>query len=74
MRVNEKSLDVCIIIDNAGAIESGHCSCMAGLGESCSHVGATLFALKAATDRDTSKLKRDGRTGVLGSVFNGNQV
>ena len=67
MRVNEKPLDVWLIIDNAGAIESGHCSCMAGLGESCSHVGATLFALEAATE-----MRRN--SSVLGSVSNGNQV
>ncbi len=26
----------------------GHCTCMAGLGEVCSHVGAILYALLAA--------------------------
>ena len=25
----------------------GHCNCMAGLGEVCSHVGAVLFAVEA---------------------------
>ena len=29
-------------------IETAHCSCMAGLGESCSHIGAILFKIEAA--------------------------
>ena len=27
---------------------AAHCSCMAGLGESCSHIGALLFKMEAA--------------------------
>ena len=30
------------------SVEMAHCTCMAGLGESCSHIGALLFKLKAA--------------------------
>ena len=30
-----------------GKILCAHCNCMAGLGKSCSHMGALLFALKA---------------------------
>ena len=29
----------------------GHCTCMAGLGEVCSHVGAILYALLAAVNK-----------------------
>ena len=29
-------------------IETAHCTCMAGLGESCSHIGAILFKIEAA--------------------------
>ena len=32
-----------------GKIISAHCDCMAGLGESCSHVGALLFYVEAVT-------------------------
>ena len=28
-------------------MESGHCKCMAGLGEVCSHIGAILFYVEA---------------------------
>ena len=31
-----------------GTIESAHCTCMAGLCEACSHVGAILFYLESA--------------------------
>ena len=29
-------------------IETAHCTCMTGLGESCSHIGAMLFKIEAA--------------------------
>ena len=32
-----------------GVILFGHCTCMAGLGEACSHIAALLFALEANT-------------------------
>ena len=31
-----------VIIKSTGTIVCGHCTCMAGLGETCSHVGALL--------------------------------
>ncbi|XP_062565489.1 uncharacterized protein LOC134227827 [Armigeres subalbatus] len=35
-----------IIVDRSGKILSAHCNCTIGLLETCSHVGATLFALE----------------------------
>ena len=32
-----------VIIRNNGVVTCGHCTCMAGLGETCSHVGALLY-------------------------------
>ena len=32
-----------------GTVVCAHCSCMAGVGEACSHIAALLFALKATT-------------------------
>ena len=32
-----------IIVKNSGTVVSGHCTCMAGLGEACSHIGALLY-------------------------------
>ena len=37
-----------IIAECNGIIRAGHCNCIVGLGESCSHIGAMLFAIEAA--------------------------
>lgn len=38
-----------------GSVATAHCTCMAGAGEACSHVGATLFAVETAVRiRDSS--------------------
>lgn len=47
-RANEPLLQVWVICEDDGAIDSAHCTCMAGLGEVCSHVGAILFYLESA--------------------------
>lgn len=46
-RMNDKNLKVWIILLSDGAISSAHCTCMAGLGEVCSHSAAILFALNS---------------------------
>ena len=38
-----------ITLENSGAILCAHCTCMAGLGEVCSHVAAVLFLMEANT-------------------------
>ena len=38
-----------VVVKKKGTILYGHCTCMAGLGEVCSHIGAVLFALEANT-------------------------
>lgn len=48
MRINEKPLQPWVIVSSDGSIESAHCTCMAGLGECCSHTAAVLFALETA--------------------------
>lgn len=47
-RLNEKALDVWLIVDTDGSILTGHCTCMAGTSETCSHVGAILYAVEHA--------------------------
>ena len=32
-----------VIVKNSGTVICGHCTCMAGLGEACSHIGALLY-------------------------------
>lgn len=43
MRVNKPLLCAWIICTNRGHVEHCHCTCVAGLGEACSHVAALLF-------------------------------
>ncbi|XP_059171127.1 uncharacterized protein LOC131952467 [Physella acuta] len=42
----EKPVEPWVCCEPSGVILSAHCNCMAGLGESCSHVGALLFAIE----------------------------
>ncbi|XP_046553591.1 uncharacterized protein LOC124263024 [Haliotis rubra] len=46
-RLNEAPLQPWFITDDAGTVLSAHCNCMAGLGESCSHVASMMFAVEA---------------------------
>ena len=44
---NETPLICWIIIEDSGEICCAHCNCMAGLGETCTHISAVLFYLEA---------------------------
>ena len=46
-RVSDTPTATWIIAEMDGRILSAHCNCMAGLGESCSHIGAILFYIEA---------------------------
>lgn len=46
-RMNEKPLNCWCAVDPTGIVLCGHCNCMAGLGEVCSHVASILFTLEA---------------------------
>ena len=35
------------VAEESGEIITGHCACMAGLGESCSHVASLLWAVES---------------------------
>ncbi|KAK7092303.1 uncharacterized protein [Littorina saxatilis] len=49
-KLNEASLTPWLIASADGSkIESAHCTCTAGVGETCSHVGALAFALESFT-------------------------
>ena len=37
-----------VIIKNSDTVVCGHCTCMAGLGETCSHIGALLYWIEYA--------------------------
>ena len=36
-----------VLIKSNGSVVCGHCTCMAGQGETCSHVGAVLYWVEA---------------------------
>nr|XP_029724115.1 uncharacterized protein LOC115264512 [Aedes albopictus] len=45
MRLNSKPLTAWMIIQKDGSVRSAHCTCVAGLSETCSHVSTILYAL-----------------------------
>lgn len=47
-RLNEPPLKPWVILSSSGQVECAHCTCMAGIAESCTHVGALLFKIEAA--------------------------
>ena len=54
--MSAKPLEPWIIADKDGCILGAHCTCMAGLGEACTHVAALLFSTEA------SVILRDSKT------------
>ena len=47
MRMSEKPLVPWIVAEANGKIISGHCNCMVGLGETCSHIASLLWAIES---------------------------
>ena len=45
---SKSPLKSCVIIRNNSTVEVAHCTCMAGLAETCSHVGAILHWVETA--------------------------
>ena len=35
-------------MEKSGKIRSCHCTCMAGMGQSCNHVAAAMYSIEAA--------------------------
>jgi hypothetical protein len=52
---------VWILCRDDGSVETGHCTCMAGAGKVCSHVGAVLFALEYINTEKTTTSCTDVR-------------
>lgn len=61
-RMSEKPLQPWIIAEKDGRILAAHCTCMAGLGEACTHVAALLFAVKASVKLRDSKTITDEKS------------
>lgn len=51
-RMNDPPLNVWVLANSDGHISCGHCTCVAGLTESCSHVGAVCFAVNKISESD----------------------
>jgi len=49
-RLTVPAVKVWIATKNDGEVMCAHCSCMAGLGEACSHIAALLFAAQTNTE------------------------
>lgn len=47
--VSSLPLDSWVAVEKDGTVICAHCTCMAGLGEACSHIAAVLLALDART-------------------------
>ena len=52
--MSEKTLTPWVICEEKGKILAAHCDCMAGLGESCSHVASLLWVTEAGAKRRDS--------------------
>ncbi|XP_049517821.1 uncharacterized protein LOC125943211 [Dermacentor silvarum] len=61
----DKPLLPWLLIKADGKVLCAHCTCMAGLGEACSHVGAVLFYWEAAVTRRDGRSCTDGQNAWL---------
>lgn len=52
-RLTVPAVKVWVATKNDGEVMCAHCSCMAGLGEACSHIAALLFAAQTNTELKT---------------------
>ena len=65
--MSEKPLTPWVICEMEGRILAAHCDCMAGLGESCSHVASLLlWAAEAGAKRRDSLTVTGGQKSILG--------
>ena len=48
-RLSVSSLHPWVAVEPNGIVLCAHCTCMAGLGEACSHVAALLFTMEINT-------------------------
>ncbi|XP_049459045.1 uncharacterized protein LOC125905196 [Epinephelus fuscoguttatus] len=58
-RLNEAPLKAWVILSSTGVVRAAHCTCMAGVGETCTHIGALLFKVEATVWCREVKTVRD---------------
>ena len=62
--MREKPLLPWVIVESSGKVLACHCNCMAGLGETCSHVASLLWAVEAGVRmRDSMTVTQKRLTG-----------
>lgn len=67
-RLNKPPLKPWVIVSGSGTVECAHCTCMAGVAETCTHVGALLFKLEATVQiRETNTVTNVSAYWVLPS-------
>lgn len=49
--LNTKPTQPWVVVQEDGTVVMAHCTCLAGLGEVCSHAAALMFSLLAAVER-----------------------
>ena len=54
-KMKETPLHPWAVVEKTGNIACAHCNCMAGLGESCSHIGEVFFYIEYAVKLRDSK-------------------
>ena len=59
-----------IICETSGKVLVAHCNCMAGIGESCSHIGAVLYCIEATVRIRDSKTCTEEKTYWLLPSYN----
>lgn len=58
-RMNQAALKPWVLCQLTGMILAAHCTCIAGLGEVCSHVAAVLYAIEAMIRSSENESKTD---------------
>lgn len=64
-RLSDTPLSCWMVIEESGEIVCAHCNCMAGLGETCTHVAAVLFYLEAVYRVKGPKATTDSQCGWI---------
>ncbi|KAK5638751.1 hypothetical protein RI129_013046 [Pyrocoelia pectoralis] len=58
-RISENCTNTWIITEDSGCVLSAHCDCVAGLGETCTHICAILFFIDQSLRKQTEKSVTD---------------
>lgn len=57
--MNEKPLQCWVALDNDNVVLTGHCKCMAGQGEVCTHTTALLFLVADLAEKVNAANRSD---------------